>query len=153
MNPSGTGHPESRYPSASGYREPRMYKSHLDYAWVGIPQSPPFRRMTTATATLLAAHHRSTPPPPSPPPPPPPGGSNLAWRSGLNDRPHSERAALVHETLNFQGRNENAARRSTKILLRGGRPRRRLRDRRGYSMPCYYKRLRLYFHIARLDEV
>lgn len=52
------------------YRDhrPCIYKSHLDYAWVGIPQSPPFQRTTTtADATSNTGTPSSTLPPPSPP--------------------------------------------------------------------------------------
>jgi len=66
--------------------------------------------------------------------------------SSLNDRPRSERAAFVHETLNFQG--------GTRL------PRKYFREEvpvavyetTAHPMPCYYKRRGRYFHIARLDE-
>ncbi|KAH0955751.1 hypothetical protein HN011_003130 [Eciton burchellii] len=75
-----------------------------------------------------------------------PGGSNLAWRSSLNDRPRSERAALVHETLNFQGRTRLPRKYFCEEVPVA------VYETTGHPMPCYYKRKGQYFHIARLDE-
>lgn len=82
-----------------------IYKSHLDYAWVGIPQSPPFlRTTTTADATSNTGHtivdtaasiivvFVATAAAVTP------GGSNLAWRSGLNDRPRFERRPRTRDS-------------------------------------------------------
>lgn len=73
------------------------------------------------------------------------GGSNLAWRSDLNDRPGFQRRPRIRETLNFQAERTSAPRLPRKyfaeeVLVA-------VYETGHSSMPCYYKRLG-YFHIA-----